>query len=278
MGGSGGHSKSDSSSDFATYIDGRQAPYLQQMWDRGLNLFDNMNYGPMQNQFSQVGDRMAGDMSMVYPGLQNQLGGGFSNPALERSLASSMADPSQMGRMYESILGGPGNTYADPLKQNLMQNTWDNLERGGIKQSDTSFANLGRAGSDRNAVENALLKRDAIQDANQAMTAIDYDTFDKDLNWKMNIARQADLGRGQAQDRAMDLLGMQNQSQMGGLNYMPGLQGLQMGTMSPYMSAYNMPMDMMSMLGGWIGAPVMAGHGSGNASSFGMQGGGGLYG
>ena len=76
----------------------------------------------------------------------------------------------------------------------------------------------------------------------------------------------------------MNLLNMQNQSQMGGLNYMPGLQGLQMGSMAPYLSAYNMPMDMMSSLAGWIGAPIMAGHGSMDSSAFGMQGGGGLYG
>lgn len=278
MGGWGSNSYNKSKSSFSQDVWGGQAPYLQGMYGNAQDLWGNMDFAPINDQYNRVGQQMQGDMNRVYPSLDNQMGGGFRDPRLEESLYRSMENPSAMGKMYSSIMGGSGNEYIDPVIDNMYDSTFRNLQRGGIRDLDTQAANLGRAGSDRHGVESALLKSEALRDAGDREAMMRMGTYDTDLNWKMDIARQADLGRGQAQDRAMDLLSNRNQNQQGGMQYMPNLQMLAMGQMSPYQSQMYMPWDMMGMYRGTIGDPTVLSSGSSKGMGLNISGGGGVTG
>ena len=278
MGGGGGHDFSSSESSFRQGVDPTQAPYLSGMYDRAQNLYDSQDYSQMNQIANVAGNDMRGALQYGYEPLKNQMAGGFRSMDLENSLRDSMANPSQTGRMYESILGGPGNTYADPLVDSMREDAWQNLYRGGYRDNDSNFAAMGRPGSDRNAVEGALLKRDAMQDMSRNEMAIRHGTYDKDLGYKMGIAAQADLGRGQAQDRAMNLLNQQNMSQMGGINYMPQLQQLQMGQMAPWMMARGLPWQDMGMYSQMIGPPTVLSSGESSSDRNAMNAHGGVYG
>jgi hypothetical protein len=100
------------------------------------------------------------------------------------------------------------------------------------------------------------------------------ESYDKDLDWKMSIARQADLGRGQAQDRAMDMLGMRNAQQTGALNYGQDMQQLGRGGMDTQSMIMNMPWEQIANYANLIGAPTVLGSGRENSKASGWNAGG----
>jgi hypothetical protein len=100
-----------------------------------------------------------------------------------------------------------------------------------------------------------------------------YNTFDKDLANKLNIAQQADQGTLARQQLMSNMLGQQQGVQTGALNAGGQMQNLGMGSMAPTM----MPWQNMSNYANSIGSPTVlsSGGSSGNSSAMGVSGGGG---
>ena len=213
------------------------------------------------------------------PAWQQQLGGGATaptaaavNPALQRSLAESMAGPTSMGQMYESIIGGSGNTYIDPMVEAMRSDVARNLERGTIPGITQGAVDAGQSGSSRQGIAEGLARSEAQRDMMDQATRMRGGAYDKDLAMKMQIAQQADLGRGQAQQRAIDLMTAQNQAQTGAIGAGAGLQNLGMGSMAPGIQAGMFPWQMMGQYVNAIGRPTVVGSGSQSGSGSGGKG------
>ena len=276
MGGGGSKSDSGSKSQQQSYAMKQQVPYLQDLWRSAGNLWGQSGgpIGGVQDLARWATPYQQGIATGAMPAWQQQLRGGATaptaaavNPALQRSLEESMAGPSSMGQMYESIVGGPGNTYIDPMVEAMRGDVTRNLERGTIPRITQGAVAAGQSGSSRQGIAEGLARSEAQRDMMDQATRMRGDAYDKDLQMKMAIARQADLGRGQAQQRAIDLMQSQNQAQSDAIGAGAGLQNLGMGTMGPGIQAGMFPWQMMGEYVNAIGRPTVVGGGSQSGSS-----------
>jgi len=272
-----GGNKSDSKSTMNQDVWGPQSENLYQMYGHLNSLHEAgmpfMNLGMMSAYTADPYMQNAARYGQQQSDYMGQ-GGSYGDTSgmrdnLYSSLQESMNNPSSMGRMYEDIIGGPGNTYIDPMVESMKQSGMDNLSR---MQSGTGLdaAQMGQGGSNRHAMQNAMQGAQASQDMLGMENMMRGTAYDKDLNWKMDIARQADLGRGQAQDRAMNVLGGGDQNRMFGMNYMPMQQNLGMGTMAPWQQAQMMPMMLGNMYSQAMGDPTVLTSGQSKGDSGGL--------
>ena len=177
------------------------------------------------------------------------------------SLTSSLSGPSSTGQMYEDIVGGSGNTYIDPMIDRMRS---DVAERQGLDdmQGKSLASGAGQQGSSRQGVADYLRSKDMNKNLGDREAAARAGAYDTDLDWKMKIAEQADLGRGQAQDRAIGLLSGGDANVLAGTGAGESMQNLGMGQMAPWMQAAMMPFQMGGMYGNMLGGPTVIGGGS----------------
>ena len=249
----------------------------------GGGAFNNMygQFGNMFNQFMGPGGGM-GNINRAAGGASDYMGdvaggamtaydrlksggatgatGAAVDPALRESLMGSMQDPSQMGRMYEDIIGGQGNSYIDPM---IDASRADADARMGRSVSDMN-ARTGAGGQQRGSragLAEGLMRSEGSRNQGMQEANMRAGAYDKDLDWKMKIAEQADLGRGQAQDRAIGLLGSGDRNAAGAMQGAGGMQDLGMGMMAPWMQSGMMPFQMGGMYSNMMGDPTVIGGG-----------------
>jgi len=278
MGGSG--SKSQSSSDANTSQDvwGPQGDALGGMYGQAGDLWgQNSGY---QNQLNSLAQSLGPQLQQIFGGAQGgfnqQLGGGsFGDTSdVREKLMGSMGQPSQMGQMYNSIVGGEGNDYIDPMVAQMKQGAMQNL---GQMQSGTGLdaAAMGQGGSSRHAMQNAMQGAQVNKDMMTQEANMRGGAYDKDLAMKMGIAQQADQSRQSEQDRMMQMMQGSDQNRMGGMNYGSSMQNLGMGMMAPWMQAQNQGWGSMGNYANTLGGPTVLSYGNQSGNSKGMAGGGG---
>jgi hypothetical protein len=261
-GANAGAQNSKSSGQFSESVFGPQVGALGDMYGSASDLWGERDFG----NYNQAGDQATGynqniaDQSM--PGWGNQMGGGFKDPYLTASLRDSMANPSQMGKMYESIVGGQGNEYIDPMVDAMRDSSMQNYNQQIRPNMDQAAAQAGQSGSSRHGVNQYLAEKNLGSDMLNREMDMRGENWDKDMAMKMGIAQQADLGRGQAQDRAMQMLSGRNDNQAGALNFGQGMQQMGMGGMAPQQMMQDMPWDQFANYANSIGAPTVLGSGS----------------
>jgi hypothetical protein len=209
----------------------------------------------------------------LQPALNQQAAGGIRNPQLEQQLMQNMQAPSEMGKMYANIVGGPGNTYTDPLINSLRNDMQYTADRRIGTQNDLRAATLGQSGSARHGVQNALTNRYANQDFQNKANQIRQQGYDKDLNWKMGIASMADTNRLKAAEQAQGYLNQQNKNQQNAFGYGSVLQNLGMGMFAPQMMAQQQPWNFLSQYASILGDPTVLDKASSSASSSKYSGG-----
>lgn len=211
------------------------------------------------------------------PYWQNQMRGGATagasaaiDPSLRASLESSLNGPSATGQMYQDIVGGPGNTYIDPMVKAMKTGVMDNLNRFGLTSASDNATAAGQNGSSRQGVEDAILKSDANKQMMQQEADMRGQNYGQDMTWKMGIANMADANKGAAQDRAIGLLNSTNANQQEGLNFGSNMNNLNMATMAPGTQAAMMPWQMMRQYSSAMGGPQVLSNGSSRGSSKGQ--------
>lgn len=240
--------------------------------------YSNMNsmFPGMQQQGQGIWDQSQGLQSFFQnlmgqgtKGAEGLLGGGSvdnTDEIMERLMSSmeSMSGGSNLGKMYNSIVGGEGNTYMDPMVDAMKRSSIENYDlltnRVGL-----DAASVGQGGSSRHAMTNAILGRTANQDMLDRETMMRGSGYDKDLAIKMDIAGKADLGVGQMQDRLSGLLGRSDQNTQFGMGSLGGLGSLGTGSMDPGMMAMMMPYMLMQMQGNAMGDPTKLGKANSSA-------------
>lgn len=279
MGGEAGKSESQSAaqSQFGQDVWGGQAPALQQLYQAAGSLFGDV-YGGQQGMIpgqTQVQQDIA---SAAMPAYQQQLGGGVTSgmglqDILSQSLQQSMGQPSQTAQMYANIMGGEGNTYADAMKEKMIADA-SRAGQNMMSVADARAVGAGQPGSSRHGVLQSQGWKDINDRLQGGLFDIGYETFDKDLQNKLNIAQMADQSTMGRQQMMSNMLGQQNLAQQGGIGTGQTMQNLGMGSFAPSM----VPWQSMGQYANVLGRPTVLGSGTstGTSDSKAMGGGGGI--
>jgi len=274
MGGSSSKSDSESGSQFSQDVWGPQGSALQDLYSSIGGLFGQTNEG-MQGQIPGAVGGMQGITDTADPAWQSQLAGGaYKDMGLQQSLMDSlnqsMGQPSAMSEINAMIMGGEGNNYADAMKSQYMQDA-SQAQKMMMSNMDLGAVGAGQSGSSRHGVAQGIGMEGINRELQRNLAETGFDTFDKDLNRKLEIAGMADQGTLARQNMMSNMIGQQNQAMQGGLDYGSQMQNLNMGQFAPYM----MPWQAAGAYGNIIGAPTVLGSGSmsGDSSSKGMSGG-----
>lgn len=272
FGGGGSRSRSRSSS-----VDNVWAPQgnaLSSMYGNFNNLWNQQaagGFGGIQDDAGWAQGYNQGAARDAQGGYQSLLGGGsYGDPEqIRRRLFNSMdsqSGGSNVGRMYQDIIGGPGNEYIDPMVDAMRAGYQENLNRN-LGMGELDAAAMGQGGSSRHAMADAMLTRGALQDMNAAETNMRGGAYDTDLNWRMDIARLADQGIDRQQDRLLSMLRGRDENINQGLSQGVNVQNLGMGTLAPTMQAQMMPWQLGQMYAGNMGDPTILNTSSGRSRS-----------
>ena len=255
-----GKSDSESQSSFQDDVWGPQGDALGGMYGQMGGLWDQTmgQQGNINQQAGSLTPQMQNIMDQAGGGYQQQLGGGsFGDTSdIRQRLMGSMGQPSQMGQMYQSIVGGQGNTYIDPMVQAMKAGGLENLQS---MQAGTGLdaAAAGQSGSSRHAMQNAMQSRSINEDMIRNEMNMRGGAYDTDLNMRMDIAKMADTNRQSEQDRMMQMMQGSDANQQGGMQFGQNMQNLGMGTMAPWMQAMQNPWTMMNQYSQNMGDPTV---------------------
>lgn len=274
IGGSANKSSSRSRTSSSEDVWGPQGEALSSLYGSAGDLFsNNQGFSDQLNMIAQnLQPYMESIMGRAGGGADRMLSGGsFGDTSdirdqLMGSIRGVDEGGSQMGKMYESIVGGAGNEYIDPMVDAMKRSSMDNLD---TMQSGVGLdaAAMGQGGSSRHAMQNAMLGKDANQDMLDREMNMRGGAYDKDLAMKMGIARQADQGIQGGQDRMLRMLQGADQNVAGGMGSLSNMQNLGMGSMAPWMQAMNAPWGPMSQYADIIGGPTVLGESTGKSTS-----------
>ena len=276
MGGSAGKSKGSSNNSFSTNVWGPQGDALQNLYQLAFD-----QYGKGNDYMSQITGQ-ADNISNAANGILDankvlQSGGAYGDTAeVRQMLLDSLGGRSNMGTLYESIVGGSGNTYVDPLIESLRADSAQNVAtlQGG---NAMDAAAMGQSGSSRQAMQDAMFASQANKDLMNKEAELRYGAYDKDIAMKMGIAQQADYNRGAEQDRLLAML----QGGQGSMEKGTGtdlLSTLLNSGMNPWLQAQQAVWNPMNNLSNIIGNAIMTGSGSGSSKSKGGGISGSLFG
>jgi len=263
---SGSIGKSESSSDaqntFNQDVWGPQGDALQDLYNVLGGVYGS--YLPTFNPAIDYGSSYGTDvLSSIMPYWNDTAQGGvYDNIGIADTLMGSLNDslnsPSMTSELYAQIMGGEGNDYVDAMKQTLMndaESTGDLL----LRQLDARAAAAGMSG----ASTHGNLIAEGMEDINDSlltnMTQLGYDTFDQDLDRKLEIASAADANTLARQDLLANMLGAQQATANTGLTLGGDLYGLGI-------DQYMLPWTTVGAYGDILGGPTILGSGSGISS------------
>lgn len=281
MGGSLGKSKGSSNNQFSNNVWGTQGNALGSLYQTILNQVGGNNYqsqikdaaGNIQNQVNDlVNSQTGGNKELAAGGVYGD------TSDIRQKLLDSMGGRSNMGSMYESIVGGPGNTYVDPLIEQMRQSSAQNVQ---ALQGNNALdaAAMGQSGSSRQAMQDAMFANQANKDLLGQEAQLRQSNYDRDLAMKMGIAQQADTNRGAEQDRLLSMLqGAQSSKENAGGSNVNLLQTLLSSGMAPWLQAQQGLWNPINNAANAIGGPTLIGSGSGGSKSKGFGTSGSLWG
>ena len=263
-----GFSKSDSDSTFGENVYEAQAPYLADMWGQAGNLF-NMGMPYFSPMMAGGYGLMTDIPQQMMPFWQNQMGGGVYSGLDTPGMFSEAFDylgasPQYAQNLYSSIMGGEGNDYVDALGGRMRAESAKTLGEN-LSMLDRR-AGLMMGGSPWEIATGKVVSESA-DDLDTRIAQLGYETFDKDLALKLDIARMADqnwLTAGKSRlDAASGAMAAEDMAAAGGLNFSGNLYGAGM-------SQFQLPFQTSMYWPQMIGQPIILGQGQSSAGSTGF--------
>mgnify|MGYP001820517359 CR=1 FL=1 len=266
-----------------------QGKALEDMYKQAGGLYGQGQWmNPAYQQFaqSQMMPFMQGLNPYMMQGFGGLMGGGQQgqfasqmNPELQNSLMQSLngsGQPTGMQQMYADIVGGAGNEYIEPVVNDMYDTMWQNLDRGEFRNSAQKAAQTGNTGNYRRQIDNTLMANEAMNNTQKAENALRAGNYGQDMNWKMQIASQADSNalqdRQNAQNKLMGMYGAADQNTQFGLGQGGAMQQFGMGMASPWMSMMQMPWIGMNNYANILGDPTILGSSERDAGSWNASG------
>lgn len=281
MGGSAGKSQNESGNSFSTGVFGPQGGALSDLYNEGFNIYSGLpsDYGMINNQ-SDFATNQANNIANQAGGAYGDLaqGGAYGDTdELRSKLLGMMEGESQTGQMYNSIVGGEGNTYADPLIERLQNDASINAES--LRNANAlDAAAMGQGGSSRHAMENAMTNQLVNQDLLNKEAEIRHGAYDRDLDLKMGIANMADANKQAEQDRLLSMLEGSNAAKSTAIDQGGLAQQLGLGGFGGILQGQNSKWNNLNNLANIIGPAIITGSGSGSSSGKGLGTSGSLWG
>lgn len=280
MSGYGGLSKSENQAQNQAQFDQNvwqpSGEALQQMFGQVSQMFQPVVEGaPGQSGFGQQYGK--GVMDQQLPAWQNQMqGGAYADMGLQQNLMNSLNrsqnTPTAMQDINSMIMGGSGNTYADAMRDQYTQDA-TRAQENMLSNLDARAAASGMSGGARHGVGVGRGMEDINRNLQRNMATTGFETFDKDLDRKLQIAQQADQGTLARQGMMADMLGQQQGAMSGGLGYGGNL-------LQQAMQQQMMPWTQAGAYANILGAPTVLGSGTSSGTSSGSSkasmGGGGM--
>ena len=265
-GGGGQQSSSSNQSQFQQKIPKWQSDALTQMYNAAFGTYGNVGdainqqMGGAQNYINQTNQA-------AMPAWQNQLGGGvYQNMdnanRLSESLQQSLNAPTNTQSIYAQMMGGQGNTYADAMKAGYTADA-NRATANMLSNLDARATASGMSGGSRHGTATSQGMYDINSNLQKNLADVGYNTFDKDLQNKLNIAQQADQGTLARQQLMSNMLGQQQGVSTGALGMGQNMQNLGMGAFAPGM----MPWQNISNYANALGSPTVLSSGSSSGSS-----------
>lgn len=280
MGGSLGGSKSGSSSSSSQNVMSQQIPYLQQLWGMATDNVGNNDYLSQIGGAAQNSSDLLNSLYQSQSGLQDQLASGGAYGDSQQyidKLMNSMGQRSNVGSMYESIVGGSGNSYVDPLIKQLQGDSAQNLAT--LQNANSMDATMaGQSGSSRQAMQNAMMGAQANKDLMTQEAQLRQSNYDNDIAMKMGIAQQADTNAQSEQDRLLSLINGSQSSMNQAQNYGSLLQSIANGGVDNWLKAQQGSWNPLNNLASIIGNPTVLGSSSGSSKSKGFGSSGSIWG
>lgn len=281
MGGSLGKSKSNAGNQFSNNVWGTQGNALGSLYQSVLGQLNGGNNltGQINNAAGTVSDQannLINNATSANKDLSS--GGAYGDTSdIRQKLLDSMGGRSNMGSMYESIVGGSGNSYVDPLIDQMRQSSAQNVQ---ALQGNNALdaAAMGQSGSSRQAMQDAMFANQANKDLLGQEAQLRSDAYDKDLAMKMGIAQQADSNRQADQSNLLSMLQGAQSSKENASTNTNLLQTLLSSGMSPWMQAQQGQWNPINNAANAIGNAIMTGSGSGSSKSKGFGTSGGMWG
>lgn len=276
MSGSLGKSENTSSQQFGQDVWQPQGDALAQMYGAASGLFGK-GAGDYGQQMSQGRNYSNQAMGMMMDPWQAQMGGGayggIDATGMVYDAQQQLANPTTYTQdIYGDIMLGEGNDYVDALTGTLTTQAEETLGMN-LGALDQRAAAAGMSGGSRHGVATANIAEDINQNLQSELATMGYETFDQDLQQKLDIAQMADTNAlASAQTNAMmaqNMMAGQQGAMSGGLGYGNMMTGYGM-------QQQMMPWQMMGAYGGLLGAPTILGSGSGSASGKGFSTAGGM--
>ncbi|MET0063208.1 MAG: hypothetical protein ABW176_13030 [Candidatus Thiodiazotropha endolucinida] len=165
-----------------------QMPYLQDIFRQGQLLSDQytpyypgMTYAP-SNPFHDMGFGNQMGVANQYGGLTNRAGQnvfGMANYAANQLTPTPTVDPTQ--RLSQQLTGqvdlGPYNQVADAMRRQTMD-----AVNAQVGQNDQMAAMMGQSGSSRHGVAEGILRSDANQQLQDAMSRLYLNAYEGGQN------------------------------------------------------------------------------------------------
>ena len=272
-------SNNQNSSQFNQNIPAFQSDALTELYGNAKNLYTS-NLPNVQALQPEAQKYIGNINQAALPAFQNSLQGGVYGGLdignqLSQSLQQSNSNPSNTSKIYADIMGGQGNNYADALKASYLGDA-NRATDAMLANLDTRAAAAGMSGGSRHGLATSQGLYDINSNLQKNLAQTGYDTFNQDLNNKLNIASQADQNTLARQQLMSDMLGSQQGTINGGLQGAANMQNLALGSFAPTM----VPWDSLLNYASVIGAPTVlsngSSQGSGNSKAFGQSGSAGL--
>jgi hypothetical protein len=272
----GGQSQSQNSrsggSNFGQGVFNQDA--LNSLYGSAKGLF-NQQYGQQQGmvpgamdfQNQQAQGAANANQGMQQGGVYGGLGIGNQ---LMSSLQQSQNSPSNMQEVNRMIMGGNGNTSLDAMKGSLEADA----ARAGQLNSATNSASAaasGMSGGSRQGVADALGQGEINRGLMSTEANLGYNSFNDDLNRKLNIASQADQNTFGRQQLMSGMLGQQQGAVNQGIQNTGNVQGYGMGQFN----ASNQPWQGLQNYQNTIGTPTVLNSGNSWNQGSGSQSGSG---
>lgn len=197
-------------------------------------------------------------------------GGSYSNidpNSLLGKIEAFQNTPSQSTGLYESIMGGKGNNYVDAMKDTLLK---DAQRRRDLSTAslDAGLAKGGMSGGSRHGVAQSLIDRDINDDLSKNMTKVGYESFDKDLQNKLGIARLADEQMTTRQGMFTDTANMAMQGKDANINRAANMTPQMTQTAMSQFAPAMMPWKNLQNYSAAIGNPTVLTDSFQNGSSY----------
>ena len=269
MGGSVGGSKAKSSnqSQFQQQIPDWQSKYLANMFKSAKALY-NSQAPAIQAKVAGASNQANDVTNSVMSPWKDALNGGVYSGLnignkLSDSLQQSLNSPSETSKLYANIMGGQGNNYADAMKASYLGDA-NRATSNMLGNLDARAAASGMSGGSRHGIAEAQGLYDINSNLQKNLAQTGYDTFNQDLNNKLDIAGKADQNTLSRQQMMQAILGSQQDTANSAMQGGSGIQNLGMGQFAAYAAPWQQGINQYQNA---IGAPIVLGSGSGSGSS-----------